>query len=201
MTTASYWWFWAISKQHIASNGVILLSEARQQVNKGHIGSVMGLLQTQSYLGKTMLLHSFFLYTLLWEHKTLCTVNMNNCKANMSCNHALRIFFLHESQSTFQRKINTAISIWSGGLLFHRCSYHTTQSPQTAVMLPWCRFSYKENQASDAFGPTGTGEVNTWLGAFYFEVCISRGHMKVREDLSHRCTSPNTCIFFWVYII
>jgi len=47
----------------------------------------------------------------------------------------------------------------------------TTQSPQTAATLPQCSSSYKGNQPSDAFGPTSTREVNTWLEACYFKVC------------------------------
>ena len=74
-------------------------------------GIVMGLLQTQPYLEKTMLLHSFFLCILLWKHKTFCTVTISDCKANMSCNHALWLCFLHGSQSTLQRKIGIAIPI------------------------------------------------------------------------------------------
>lgn len=66
--------------------------------------------------------------------KTLCTVSIINCKANMSCNHALQLCFLHESQRTLQRKRNIAIPIASGWFLFHRCSYHTTRSPRACFL-------------------------------------------------------------------
>lgn len=63
-------------------------------------GTVTRLLQKQPYLVKNVLFHSFFLCTL--SAKTVCTVSISNWKANMSCNRALQLCFLHVSQSTFK---------------------------------------------------------------------------------------------------
>lgn len=161
--------------------------------------AVMAILQKQPYLEKTHVFSLILCLHLIVSAKTLCTVGINNCKANTPCNLTLQLCFLHESQNTVERKGNTATPIWSGWFLFHRCSYHTTGSPQTAEILPQCTSNYKESQPSDAFGPRHARELNTWLEAFYFKVCISRGHVKIREDLSHRHKNANTCMFFGLY--
>lgn len=184
------------SQTNTVLNGVISFSDERQQVNKAHVKSSDGKSSETALLRKNHVFSLILSLHLIVSAKILCTVGINNCKANTPCNLTLQLCFLHESQNTVERKGNTATPIWSGWFLFHRCSYHTTGSPQTAEMLPQCSSNYKESQPSDAFGPRHARELNTWLEAFYFKVCISRGHVKIREDLSHRHKNANTCMFF-----
>lgn len=60
----------------------------------------MAILQKQPYLEKTHVFSLILSLHLIVSAKTLCTVGINNCKANTPCNLTLQLCFLHESQNT-----------------------------------------------------------------------------------------------------
>lgn len=112
----------------------------------------------------------------------------------MSFNHALCLCFLCESQSTLQRKRNIAIPIWSGWFPVHRFSYYTTQSPQEAVTFLSSALAMKRiAQRCILTNIHQREKQQPW--SILFQVASLQD---MWEDVS---CSPNTCIFFWIYLI